>query len=293
MAAATNSVSPAAVLEESTTPRPFGQIPGELGATVLLLEFLALALYWITPALFASWNYAGTWSEVGYALFLALMATLALAVLRPLPAHLSRVWGVRRNRILFHGLWIGTLVAGLVATSLIQFSGAGTAANSSGQVLQWTTTYTPFGAWPGISLDFASAGVFIALNLPVLALLGLVSILWAAAVILRLSPPFAACPTPTVPRKGWRSKVATLAAWGPVGFISGCPACSPAYLALLGIVAPGAAAGGYAAEPLVPWIGLAGLLFLGSLGLTLLLLRRVTAPAPEPPLSNNEEALHA
>ncbi|MCI4353527.1 MAG: hypothetical protein L3K14_09155 [Thermoplasmata archaeon] len=280
MAAATDSGSLVAVRGRPSA-RPLEEIPGELGRSVLLLEFFALALYWITPALYSSWNYAGTWSDLGYVLFVPLMATLSLAVLRPLPAHLARVWGVRRNRLLFHGLWSGTLVAGLVATSLIQFSAAGASAGSGAPLLQWTTTYTPFGAWPGISIDLASAGVFIAINPPILALLGVVSVLWAAVVVLRLSPPSLTCTTPPAPAKGWRSKVATLAAWGPVGFISGCPACSPAYLALVGLVAPGTAAAGYAAEPLVPWIGLAGLLFLGSLGLTLLLLRRITASVVE------------
>lgn len=285
MAVATDSGSLAAVRGEPSA-RPLEEIPSELGRTVLLMVFLGLALYWITPALFASWNYAGPWSDVGYALFFALMATLALDVVRPLRAHLARARGPRRNRLIFHGLWSGTLVAGLIATSLIQFSAPG----QGGPLMQWSTTYTPFGAWPGISLDFASAGIFVAANPPVLALLGLVSVLWAAVVVLRLSPIPATCPTPRAPVKGWRSKIAAVAAWGPVGFISGCPACSPAYLALVGLIAPGTAAGAYAAEPLVPWIGLAGLLFLGSLGLTLLLLRRATAAFAVAPESNDAEA---
>ena len=255
---------------------------------VLLLEFVGLALYWITPALFVSWNYAGVWSDVGYILFLALVATLAWAVLRPLSAHLTRIWGIRRNRLLFHGLWSGTLVAGLVATSLIQFSPA--TPGASPILAQWTTTYTPFGAWPGLSVDFAPAGVFVAANPPVLLLLGLISVLWASVVVLRLSPVPSSCRIPSSPPKGLRSRLAAVAAWGPIGFISGCPACSPAYLALVGLLAPGTAAAGYAAEPLVPWIGLAGLLFLGSLGLTLLLLRRVTAALTAPSPTDEPEA---
>ncbi len=262
-------------------PEPSGAlppVPGALGKMVILIEFAVLALYWLVPALYPAWNYAGLWSEIGYVLFGVFFATVGVFVLQPLRSHVERVLTTRRNRLLFHGLWAGALALGLFATSTIQLAVPSTGPPSSQWQVQSDPVYTPFGAWPGMSFYYGPAKVYVAVNAVVLGLLGLVAVLWASSLVIGFLHSRSACDTSLPKGRSRRSRIASIAAWGPVGFISGCSSCLPTYAALLAMLAPGAVAGGYDAIPIVPWIGLAGLLYLISLGLTLVALHGFTRP---------------
>jgi hypothetical protein len=275
---------PSEVVTEAGSP-PLPPVPSPLGRKLLLFEFVVLVEYWTAPLFLDLTNYAGSWSEAGVLLFVLLVATLALFVVGPVLRHLRPALRVGHDRWIFHGIWAGSLLIGLLATSVVQFVGA----SGGGSVLLGrTVVYTSFGAWPSLTVLLPGAGVFLTLNVEVPTSLALLAFLSATAVLLGPVRQARACAL-GAPRKGlWPSRLASVAIWSPFGFITGCSACTPAYLALLALVAPGAAASGYSAIPLVPWIGLAGLLYLGSLALALHLLGRATRVPSEPEASSNE-----
>ncbi|MCI4359393.1 MAG: hypothetical protein L3J95_03095 [Thermoplasmata archaeon] len=251
-------------------------VPSALGRRVLLYEFVVLAEYWLAPTLLGVTNYAGIWSDVGVLLFVLFVGSLAWFVLRPLRPHLKRALRSRESRLAFHGVWAAALAAALFVTNVFQISRP-SAIGSSVQ-LGDTTVYSPFGAWPSLTVYLPRIGLFGTFDVEVLTVLGLISVLGSAALRLAIDRRSTTCPA--VPTRPWTTRVATVAVWSPLGLITGCTACAPAYLAILGLVAP-AASTGLASVPLVPWIGLAGLLYLGSFGLAIHLIRRATGPAPE------------
>ena len=258
-------------------------VPSPLAQKILLFEFLVLIEYWLSPLLFGVENYAGLWSSVGYLLFVVFAASLIGLVVVPLRAHLREALRAPHRRLAFHAAWAGAILLGLFATNTIQFAGGA----GAGSTLQWTTVYTPFGPYPSLTFVVPALDLTGSLNIEVVTILGLVAVLWAASLVLGPLRPATACPRPAANPTGWRARLAPLAAWGPFGLISGCPSCLPAYVSVAALISPGAATSGFAAIPLVPWIGLAGLLYLASLGVTILVLRRSTAaseptPSPDP-----------
>ncbi|HEV2519952.1 MAG TPA: hypothetical protein VGX00_04945 [Thermoplasmata archaeon] len=259
-------------------PPPLPEVPSRLARRVLLFEFVVLVEYWIAPTLLGVTNYAGVWSDAGILLFAAFVGTLLGLVLWPLRAHLARAMRTRRDRVAFHGVWIAGFVAALFLTDAIQVSAP--APSASAVVVGATTVYSPFGAWPSLTLYAPGAGLFATIDGEILTVLGLIAILGSAGLRLTLARRSAACP-PTRPA-GWRTQLASVAVWSPFGLITGCSACAPAYLSVIGIFAP-AASSGLRVVPLVPWIGLAGLLYLASFGLSLHLLRKATAPGEDAP----------
>ncbi len=264
--------------EVSVAAQPLPVVPGALGRTLLLLEFLALFQYWTIPAIFPGWNYAGTWSIVGYVLFAALLPTLVLTVLWPLRRHLAIALATRRARGAFLALSAGAVLLGLFATNALQVVDFGPVTSS---YVSFDPVYTPFGAWPNLAAYWSYGHLFATVNPAGTAMIAVLSIVWASAMALGFYRSRTGCPVPTRSTGGrWGVGAATIAAWGPVAFISGCSSCLPLFVAGLGLLAPGAATSLYALSPFVPWIGLSGLLFLLSLGVTLVILYRVTRPPP-------------
>ncbi len=252
---------------------PLPRIPGPIGRRVLLFEFLVLIEYWLSPVLFGVENYAGLWSTIGWLLFFLFVGSLMVLVVLPLRPHLARARDLPWARAVFYGSWAGSILLWLFVTNTVQVVAQGGQPSS----FTWATVYTPFGPWTSLAFTFAPLDLAGTLNLEVGAVLGLLGFLWASALILGPFSARRACPVdPTAPSRPWRARLASVAAWGPFGLISGCPSCAPAYVAWLSLVAPGPAANGYATIPLVPWIGLAGLLYLASFGLLLLTLSRIT-----------------
>ncbi len=268
----TRAPPPAAVLP------PIPRVPSPLGRRVLLFVFLVLIEYWLSPLFFGVQNYAGLWSGIGWLLFAVAVASLIGFVVLPLRPHLRRALSSRRTRALFVAAWGGGAALGLFATNTLQLIGPVSSGGGPVQ-LAWQTVYTPFGPWTSAWFTVDPIGLVGVFNLEVLTVLGLLSFLWASALVLGPLRVREACAvTPAVDSRR-RGRLASAAAWGPFGLISSCPSCAPAYVAWLATVAPGPAMSGYAAIPLVPWISLAGLLFLASLGVTVLVLSRATRPA--------------
>ncbi len=265
----------------ATGPRPRA-IPGPLGLKVLLFEFLVLVEYWLAPLVMPIDNYVGLWSDVGVLLFAALMATLAVAVVLPLRLRLRPALRNPRLRWTFHGLWIGAVLVGLFATATFRIAASGSLAGAPALQVDWEPVATPFGAWPTLLFAYAPLNLLGALNVEVLTLLGVLSVIWASVVVLGMARPAERCEARAPAASRW-SRAAALLMWGPLGFMTGCASCTPLYVALLGLAAPGAALSAYNSIPLVPWIGLAGLLYVASLAITLRLLHRVTGAAPIPP----------
>ena len=251
------------------------EVPGPIGRGFLAFAFLALAEYWIAPPLLGVTNYAGIWSELGLPLFLLFAGSILAFVVWPLRHWLRAALGTPRRWALFAALWAGAVVAGLLAMHSLQV-GEG----ASGVYAAYTTTYGPFGQWTGLAFEIGAlslSGVLVPVDVITLGLLGM---LWSSLVVITLQTRSAACAIrPTDQPAGWRGQLLAAAVWGPLGFLSSCSACSPAYLAAIGLVAPGLAANGYSMLPLVPWIGFAGLLYLVSYGLVIVQLRRRTAAA--------------
>ena len=252
------------------------RVPTPAGGAVLAFAFLALAEYWLAPPFFGITNIAATWSLIGNLLLLLLAGSVGVTLLVPLVARLRPLLVARRDRALFHGLWVGGLLFSLVATNSIQAGTWGLGAGSGA----WETVYTPFGAWPTLAFSVPPLGFFGFLNVESVTVFGLLAVLWASVLMLDRARRAARCALPASRPRTWAGRVAAAAVWGPLGFLTSCPSCVPAYLALLGAFAPGLASQGYAAIPLAPWIGLAGLLYLASFVLAAYLLRRLTSPDP-------------
>lgn len=268
----------------SSGPNP--SIPSRLGRRVLLFEGMVLAEFWLSPLLFGIENYAGLWSTIGMILFGMFVLTLVGFVVVPLRRPLREVFLTRARRAGFAGVVGASVLVGLFATNTIQLvSGSG----GAGAASQWTTVYTPFGAWTSLSFQLPALDLSGSLNVEVVGLLLLLGFLWASTLFLGPLRPLASCDRGPVRARGWRARVAPLLIWGPFGLISGCPSCAPAYIAGLALIAPGPATASYAAIPLVPWIGLAGLLYLASFGALLLLLQRTTSPKVTPEREPVEE----
>ncbi|MCI4354069.1 MAG: hypothetical protein L3K06_01735, partial [Thermoplasmata archaeon] len=281
-ASALNESSDRSDPEDRAAARP--PIPGPTARTLLLFEFVVLIEYWLAPVFLDIGNYVGIWSDIGVGLFLGLISTLTFTVLWPLRARLAPALAVPRLRFTFHGLWLGSVVVGLFATATFRLASASAFAGAPGLQVQWDAVATPFGAWPTLMFSYAPLDLIGALNAEVLSLLGVLSVVWASVVVLGMARPAARCEAPSraVPR--WRRATALLM-WGPLGFMTGCSSCTPIYVAVLGVIAPGSALSAYNSIPLVPWIGLAGLLYVASLAITLRLLRRVTDDATLAPTS--------
>ncbi len=251
------------------------RVPSPLGRKVLLFEFMVLAEYWIAPLFLGLTNYAGAWSEAGMLLFFLFVGSLVLFVLRPLVPHLREAFGERRAmRGAFHALWIATLVVGLFAINIIQFTDG---PSSPWLQISSSTVYTPFGAWPTLDVYLPALQMWSTWNLEGPAVLLLLGWLSAASFVLGPAHRPRACPAPGTTATGWRARLAAVGTVLPLGFISGCPGCAPAYFAALATVAPAAALGASASIPLVPWIGFAGLLYLTGFGISLVLIDRATA----------------
>ena len=251
-------------------------VPGPRARRWLTFEFVTLAEYWIAPTVLGVTNYAGTWAEVGTLLFLGFVASLVGLVLLPLRPHLARALSTRRERALFHAFWVGALGVGLLITNTFQLSAP--IAGASGVEIGSTTVYSPFGAWPSLTVYLPSIGLFGTLNVEIIGVLGLMGVLGSSVLRLRAHAAAAVCAVPRRDESSWARRAVTLAVYSPLGLVTGCTACAPLYLSALGVVAPTAAAGGFASLPIVPWIGLAGLLYLASFGLAIHLIRTATEP---------------
>lgn len=254
-------------------------VPGPWARRILAFEFLVLAEYWLSPLFLGISNYAGLWAELGTGLFFVFVASLVGLVLWPLRRHLKAATARRREFWAFHGVWIGALVAAMFLTNTFQL-GVPASAPGYSPGLGLTTVYTPFGAWPSLTVYVPSAHFYGTLNPELLVIVGLTSILGSAAIRLGAHRRAGRCALGEVraDRPGRLARVAAVAVWSPLGLITGCASCAPLYLAAAGLLVPAVADGGLSAVPLVPWIGLAGLLYLASFGLALVLLVRATAP---------------
>lgn len=265
------------------SPGERAPIPDRSGGRALAFVLLVLAEYWIVPPLVGMTNYAGLWSEIGPVLFGLLIAVLMAVIVRPLLGWLGPLLRPRRRKLLFGGLWAVGWVAGLYATGTLELqAGAG-----GGFWAASSTVTTPFGAWPGGAVGAPLDGVQIGLNPPAWTLIAILSFLWSATILIAWVRRPEACDRPevapsTTPRLG---AVLGGLSWAPIGFVSSCAVCTPIYLAPIGLLLPGVASAGYAGSPFVPWIGLSGLLYIGSLTLALVGLRRATRPtrSTEPP----------
>jgi hypothetical protein len=257
----------------AVSPSALPQVPAPLVRGLLAFEALVLAEYWLAPLFFGLTNYAGLWSTIGVVLFATFAGTLVVGVVLPLRAHLGTVLVGRRGRLLFHGIWLGAFVAALFVTYTIQVGGA--SQSGSGVVLGSTTIYTPFGAWPTLTVDFPTHRLFATLNVEIVTVLGLLAFLGVSAVRLGTARAARRCEVQPAERT-WLRRAASVALWSPLGLVTGCAACAPVYLAAIGLVLPAVAAGGLSSVPLVPWIGFAGFLYLASLGLAIILITHAT-----------------
>ncbi len=254
---------------------PARRVPSDLGRKVLAFEFVVLAEYWVAPVFLGVTNYAGIWSEIGSALFFVLVGSLLVFVLVPLIPHLRAALGSWKRRLVFHGVWVTSLTVGMFVTNILQFVDGPT---SGPILLGQETVYTPLGAWSSLTVYLPGVQLWATFNPEGPTVLFLLGFLSAASIVLGPMRRPAACPTPSPKSTGRKSPLPSLGALAPLGFITGCPACSPAYFALLSLLVPGAAVGAYAALPLVPWIGFAGLLFLVGFWLAVRLIERSTSP---------------
>ena len=264
--------------ETPSIPLDRTQVPSKLGRRVLLFEFLVLLEYWLAPVFLGITNYAGLWSDVGDFLFVLFVGTLIVFVLIPLFPHLLSAFRIPRRAALFHSIWIVSLIAALFATYSFQVVDPNV--GPAGPAVQFgeTTVYSPFGAWPSPTVYAAPLHFFGTLDAQLLIVLALLSVLSASAVVLGMGRPGTACPTNEQTIQPRRPRWLALLLWSPLGFITGCASCAPVYFALVGVIAPSLVVGGYSAVPLVPWIGLAGLLYLVSFWLATLLISRATRP---------------
>ena len=253
---------------------------------MLLFEFLVLVEYWLAPLFLGVTNYAGVWSDVGMILFAIFATSLVAAVLLPLRPHLRAAMASRRDRLAFHGVWAAAFTVGLFVTYTFQLGG--TEAASGPVVLGATTVYGPFGAWPSLTFFVPALRLFGTLNVENLVALALLSVLGASAVRLGAFRASRRCVVEERRTDPWARRAAALVVWTPLGLVTGCTACAPLYLSAVGLLAPGVAAGGLSAVPLVPWIGFAGFLYLASFGLALALIRRATRPEDAPPVADPE-----
>lgn len=253
--------------------RPEHPVPSARGRSILIFLGATLVEYWLAPLFVGLTNFAGLWSTVGNALFVALVAALTLLVLRPLLPYLRWAWPVRGTAPLFAALSVAGLLLGLFGTNTLSLP-SGPAGPFGAE---WIPVYTPFGSFPSLFLTGPLEGV---INVEMFVTLGLLAVLGAAAIVVRRATARTTCRAPRATvRRGWGARVAWAAVWSPFGFVSSCSVCTPAYLAVVAAFAPGVAASGYSALPLAPWIGFAGLLYLVSLGIVLAFVRRTTAPA--------------
>lgn len=264
-------------------------VPSPLGRKVLAFEFVLLLEYWIAPLFIGLTNYAGLWSDFGFGMFFVLVGSLIVFVFWPLRPHLARALARRRSRLVFHAVWSVTFVVGLFAVNIIQFT--------DGPAQPWilfgqTTVYSPFGAWPSLTMWVPALRMWATWNLEGPAVLLLLSLLSASSLTLGPLSAVRACPVPAAPTVGWRSRLASAGILAPLGFISGCPGCAPAYFAALATFAPATAEGASASIPLVPWIGFAGLLYLLGFWLAVWLIRRATT-VDAPQVGSQPEGLSA
>lgn len=249
-------------------------VPSPTGRKVLAFVFVVLLEYFLAPMFFGVTNYAGIWEAIGTVLFFALAVSLLLFVVAPLVPHLQVAFqrGARRR---FHAVWIAVFGAGLFFTNILQFSEGPT----SGPVLFGeVTAYTPLGAWPTLTIYVPGPGIWASLNLEEPFLLFLLSFLTAAAVSVSAASSCALA-APRSTQGTWRSRALASLSVGPLGLVSACPTCLPAYLAVLSSFAPSLAWQSWAAIPLVPWIGLAGLLYLLGFWMAIRAIHRVLSPA--------------
>lgn len=259
------------------------QVPTPLGRKVLLFVALALVEYWVAPLFLGITNYAGLWSDVGVLLFFVTMGSLAVFVVLPLLPHLREALRPRRNRWLFHGIWSGAFVVGLLAVNIVQFTDG---PSSPAFQLGTSTVYSPFGGWPTLTMYVPALQLWATWNLEAPAILFLLSWLSASSVVLGPARGTDACPLPSNTLGLGRRRWASVGVLAPLGLISGCPGCAPVYFAALAMIAPGAAERASASVPLVPWIGFAGLLYLAGFALSLWIIHRSTRSqqtAPESP----------
>lgn len=256
-------------------PKPLPEVPSRWGRRLLAFEFLVLVEYWVAPLFLGITNYAGLWSDIGSVLFVGLASSLVVVIVWPLRVHLREsLTGVRR-RALFHAIWIGSFVIGLFTTNILQFVDG----PASGPVLfGQTTIYTPLGAWPSLTIYLPVGQIWATLNIEGPTVLFLLSFLSAAAIVLGSFRPATACPLPKSAGPGRARRAAPVGILAPLGFITSCPGCSPLYFALLALIVPGTLPGATQVIPLVPWIGLAGLVFLFGFWLAIRLISASTRP---------------
>ncbi len=257
-------------------PRPvlLRAVPSPLGRKVLAFEFVVLLEYFVAPLFLGITNYAGTWSEVGSLLFFVFVGTLLAFVVWPLWPHLRATLTTRGRRVVFHGVWVTSFVIGLFVTNILQFVDATT----TGPLLfGQSTIYTPFGAWPSLTIYVPPIQLWATFNIEAPTILALLSILSAASIMIGTAIRPKSCPPQTARSGSWRARLASIGILSPLGFITGCAGCAPAYFTLLAVIAPGTAVSAYASVPLVPWIGFAGLLYLFGFWLAVRLIHRATS----------------
>ena len=254
-----------------------GTIPSPLGVRGLAFLGAVCAEYWLGAAVLGVDNYAGAWSLLGYGLFGACGLALLGWVVVPLGRRLRSRFASSGGRGVFVGAFALALSVCLGLSRTLQVDPAGIGTWTPPGLASAATVYTPFGAWPSWGLTVPGLGITGAIDPVTLLIFVLLSSLSAGVVTLRRAPPAAACAPAAasgVPGPPARGVVAV--AWAPLGLLSTCPACTPAYGSLLGFVAPGAASVGYSGLALAPWVGGTGLLDLASFGIVLLLLHRAT-----------------
>lgn len=251
-------------------------VPSPLGRRLLGFELVVLAEYFVAPAFLGVTNYAGIWSEIGSVLFVAFVVSVGVLVVAPLWSRLAGALTLPGNRLLLHGIWVAAFVAGLFLTNLVQFPDERI---GGGLLVGQTTIYTPLGAWPTLTFYYPPLDLYAAFNVEQPTILFLLSFLSASAVVLSRAR---RCELPRDAKDARATRRAgglrSLLGLGSLGFVTGCPTCFPAYFGLVALVAPGVAESGYLAVPLVPWIGLAGLLYVAGFFVVLRTLRRVTEP---------------
>jgi hypothetical protein len=251
---------------------PSRAVPGRWGRRLLAFELVVLVEYFLAPAFFDLTNYAGLWSSIGAALFTLFVVSVVVLVVAPIWPRLREALRLPGNRALFHGVWVGAFVAGLFLTNLLQYPD-GAAAGSL--LVGHTTIYTPLGAWPSLTVYVGPIDLWATVNVEQPTLLFLLAFLSSAALVLSRVPRCA--PSGPVPRRRtWFRRAGSVLGLGSLGFVTGCPTCFPAYFGLVALVAPAVAESTYTALPLVPWIGLAGLLYVAGFYLVLRTIERTT-----------------
>lgn len=268
------------------TTRPF---PTATGVRILAFVGLACAEYWILPVVVPIGNWVGPWSTLGYLLLGAATVALVVWIVMPVAARLRPAFGLRGARARWAAIFAGVVLGALILTRSVQFGSVGPENGTVAAIGAVGDVATPFGILPGWTLSVPAIGLTGSIDPVSLGTYGVVGFLVASLVVLRRSSRWC----DPKPRPGTNRWATLLAGWGPLGLVSACPGCSPAYLAVLSSLAPGAFPSLFASIPLTPWVGLAGLVDLASIGCLIALFRNAIArteprASPDPRSESSE-----